>query len=71
MEREAVKNEFQAILAGAKPDDQVVDETEKTVATKRLRSGAVVETKEKKALKFQGKVKRVRINKEGQYVGDL
>ena len=72
MAREAVKNEFQAMLAGAGPAE--VDEKIKTqpqvVSSKRLPSGAVVETTREKSMKFHSKVKKVRVDKEGNYIGD-
>lgn len=75
MEREAVRNEFQAMLAGASPggDEAINDNTTskpRVISSKRLPSGAVVETTKEKPMKFSSKVKPVRINKKGEYVGD-
>lgn len=74
MAREAVKNEFQAMLAGAGPAGDEVDEKITTqpqvVSSKRLPSGAIVETTREKSMKFHSKVKRVRVDKEGNYIGD-
>lgn len=75
MEREAVQNEFKAMLAGAGPagdaamNDNVTSKP-RVVSTKRLPSGAVVETTKEKPMKFHSTVKRVRVDKEGNYIGD-
>jgi hypothetical protein len=74
MEREAVKNEFQAMIAGAGPSgddpDDHLTSSPKVVSSKRLPSGAKLETTKEKKMKFSSKVKAVRINSEGQYIGD-
>ena len=75
MAREAVKNEFQAMLAGAMPSgDEVIDEKitsqPQVVSSKRLPSGAIVETTKEKPVRFSSKVKKVRIDKKGDYIGD-
>ena len=72
MEREAVRNEFQAMLAGA-VEQEVNDATSKprVAHTRKLPSGATVETTTEKPMNFRSKVKRVRVNKEGEYIGDV
>lgn len=74
MAREAVKNEFQAMLAGAGPDGGEVDEKitsqPQTISSRSLPSGATVETQKEKTMKFHSSVKKVRVDKEGNYVGD-
>lgn len=73
MERESVQNEFQAMLAGAGPvKDKVIEEGSKpqVVSSKKLRSGAVQKTTKEKAVRFQGRVKKVRVDKDGNYIGD-
>lgn len=76
MEREAVRNEFQAMLAGAGPaENEEVNEKITTqpqvVSSRRLPSGAIVETTREKSMKFKSSVKRVRIDKEGNYISDV
>lgn len=73
MEKEAVKNEFQAILAGAGPRDESsenISTQPRVISSKRLPSGAIVETTQEKSMKFHSKVKAVRVNKNGEYIGD-
>ncbi len=73
MEREAVRNEFKAMLAGAGPERDAADDAStapKVVGSKKLPSGATVETTKEKPVKFQGRVKPVRVDKEGNYIGD-
>lgn len=75
MAREAVKNEFQAMLAGATEPGGGIDEKmtsqPQVVSSKRLPSGAVVETTKEKPVSFRGNVKRVRVDKEGNYIGNV
>lgn len=73
MAREAVKNEFQAMLAGAtEPESEERIKSEpQVVSSKRLPSGAVLETTKEKTMKFSSKVRRVRVDKEGNYIGDV
>jgi len=74
MERETVQNEFRALLAGAGPSDSSNDgltSKPQVVSSKRLPSGAKLETTKEKTMKFNSSVKRVRINKEGKYIGDV
>lgn len=74
MERESVRNEFKAMLAGAGSGEESPDDftsQPRVVSTKKLPSGATVETTTEKSMKFSSKVKPVRVNKEGEYVGDV
>lgn len=73
MEREAVQNEFKAMLAGAQglETDENISSQPRVVSSKRLPSGAVVETTQEKSMKFSSKVKKVRVDAEGNYVGDV
>ena len=73
MEREAVRNEFKAMLAGAADpgSEERVDAQPRVISSKKLPSGATVETTKEKSMKFQSKVKKVRVNKEGNYIGDI
>lgn len=74
MERESVQDEFKAILAGAGPEEESHNENlssqPRVISSKRLPSGATLETTKEKTMKFSSQVKPVRVNKEGQYVGD-
>lgn len=72
MERESVRNEFKAMLAGATEpgSEEKVNAEPRVVSSKRLPSGATVETTKEKTMKFRSKVKAVRVNKEGKYIGD-
>ena len=72
MAREAVKSEFQAMLAGAGTSDETenVSSQPRVISSRKLPSGATVETTQEKSMKFSSKVKAVRVNKEGQYIGD-
>lgn len=72
LEREGVQNEFQAQLAGASENnsEQIMSKPQ-VVSSKRLRSGAKLETTKEKAMHFQGKIKKVRVNKEGKYIDDV
>jgi len=74
MEREAVQNEFKAMLAGAGPGEESTDENissqPRVISSRKLPSGATVETTQEKSMKFNSRVKPVRVNKEGEYIGD-
>ncbi len=73
MERDSVRNEFQAILAGAtNPEsEERVDAQPQVISSRKMPSGATVETTREKSMKFTSKVKSVRINKKGEYIGDV
>ena len=74
MERESVQNEFKAMLAGAQgleaETNENISSQPRVISSKKLPSGAVVETTREKSMKFQSKVKKVRVDKEGNYIGD-
>ena len=73
MAREAAEKEFQAMLAGATPEDEAPAKTSKSVMSQgrqRLPSGAIKETTTEKAVSIRGKLKKVRINKAGDVIGD-
>ncbi len=70
MERESVRNEFKAMLAGATEPEETVESQPRVVSSKRLPSGAVVETTREKSMKFSSKVKKVRVDAEGNYISD-
>lgn len=71
MAREAADKEFQAMLAGALPPDDDATPSKPTASNRqRLASGAIRETTTEKAVNIKGKIRKVLINKEGQYIGD-
>ena len=73
MERDSVRNEFQAILAGAtNPEsEEKVDAQPRVISSRKMPSGATVETTTEKTMKFSSAVKRVRVDKEGKYLRDI
>jgi hypothetical protein len=73
MAREAAEKEFQAMLAGAMPSDEApaITKSKPTVTGRhRLPSGAIKETTTEKAVHVRGKLKKVRVDKDGNYIGD-
>lgn len=71
MERESVRDEFKAMLAGATGSEEEVESQPRVISSRKLPSGATVETTKEKPMKFHSKVKAVRINKKGEYIGDV
>ena len=76
MAREAAEKDFQAMLAGAVPEDEAQAQAQAqpskplTTGRQRLPSGAIKETTTEKAVHIRSTLKKVRVDKEGKYIGD-
>lgn len=74
LEREAADKEHQAIMDGAVPsgnsNEQEVGKP-KVIAKRKLPSGATVETTKEKSMKFNSSVRKVRVDSQGNYIGEV
>ena len=70
MARESADKDFQAMLAGATEGDNAPTSEPRVTGQQRLPSGAIKQSTQEKAVHVSSKLKRVRVDKDGNYLGD-